>query len=295
MLNNAVDSGSVLIYFFIFAGGVLASFTPCTYPVLPLTVGYIGNMSGGSKFRGFLLSLTLVSGMALIYAVFGTIFATLGMQFGAIWGNGWAVFGIAWFFIVMSLFLLDIFTFPTPKFLYKLEAKVGGNKRQGFVGAFLVGGVSGLVVGPCTGPILAIVIVAVSTTLQDASGAAFVYQAFAGGIKLFLFGLGQGVLILLAGTFVGFLTYMPKSGQWMVAIKKAFAVLIIAGASLLLVYVGQATDFPELTQLISGDGGTVESADDPMLSADDPMLPENDAVELEDDESLFGGDQFLDD
>ena len=195
MLNDAVDSGSVLIYFFVFAGGVLASFTPCTYPVMPLTVGYIGNMSGGSRFRGFLLSVALVSGMALVYAVFGTVFAALGMQFGAIWGNGWAVFAIAWFFILMSLFLLDIFTFPTPKFLYNMQAKVGGKKRQGFVGALLVGGVSGLVVGPCTGPILAIVIVAVSTTLQQAEGAAFAFQAAAGGLKLFLFGFGHDHLM----------------------------------------------------------------------------------------------------
>jgi len=276
MLNDAVDSGSVLIYFFVFAGGVLASFTPCTYPVLPLTVGYIGNMSGGSRFRGFLLSVALVSGMALVYAVFGTVFAALGMQFGAIWGNGWAVFAIAWFFILMSLFLLDIFTFPTPKFLYNMQAKVGGKKRQGFVGALLVGGVSGLVVGPCTGPILAIVIVAVSTTLQQAEGAAFAFQAAAGGLKLFLFGFGQGAIILLAGTFVGFMTHMPKSGQWMVNIKKAFAVLIIAGASLLLVYVGQATDFPELTDLISSDGTAVESSDG------------------SESDGLFGGDEFLD-
>ncbi len=286
MLNDAVESGSVLIYFFVFAGGVLASFTPCTYPVLPLTVGYIGNMAGGSKFRGFLLSLTMVSGMALVYAIIGTVFAALGMQFGAIWANGWAVFAIAWFFILMSLFLLDIFTFPTPKFLYNLQAKVGGKKRKGFTGALLVGGVSGLVVGPCTGPILAIVIVAVSTTLQEAQGAAFAYQLLAGGSKLFLFGLGQGTLILLAGTFVGFLTYMPKSGQWMVAVKKGFAVLIIAGASLLLVYVGQATDFPELTQLISGDAATAESTDDSLLQGSDPSLVS--------DESLFGGDEFLD-
>ncbi len=279
MLNDAVESGSVLIYFFVFAGGVLASFTPCTYPVLPLTVGYIGNMSGGSKFRGFLLSVTLVCGMALVYAVFGTIFATLGMQFGAIWANGWAVFAIAWFFILMSLFLLDIFTFPTPKFFYNLQAKVGGKKREGFVGALLVGAVSGLVVGPCTGPILAIVIVAASTTLQEAEGVAFAYQALAGGLKLFLFGFGQGAIILLAGTFVGFMTHMPKSGQWMVTIKKAFAVLIIAGASLLLVYVGQATDFPELTELISSDGTAVESSDEPLPQSPEPH---------------YGGDEFLD-
>ena len=249
MLNDAVSSGSVLVYVLVFVGGVVASFTPCTYPVLPLTVGYVGNAAGGKKSRGFFLSLTLVCGMALVYAVVGTIFAAIGMQFGAIWANGWAVFAIAWFFILMSLFLMDVFTFPVPRFLQNLSGKAGN--RQGLLGAFAVGGVSGLVVGPCTGPILAIVIVAVTTTLQQADGLGFVLQVLTGGLKLFLFGLGQGTLILLCGTFAGLLAHLPKSGKWMVTLKKGFAMLVMAGASLLLVYVGQATSFPDLTKLLA--------------------------------------------
>ena len=278
MLRDAVVSGSPLLYVLVFAGGVAASFTPCTYPVLPLTVGYIGNTAGGSKSRGFVLSLALVAGMALVYAVVGTVFAALGMQFGAIWANGWAVFAIAWFFILMSLFLMDVFTFPVPKFLQRLQGKGGG--RRGVLGAFVVGGVSGLVVGPCTGPILAIVVVAVSTTLKQAEGLAFVGQALSGGLKLFLFGLGQGALILLCGTFAGLLSRLPKSGRWMVTLKKGFAMLVMAGASLLLVYAGQATDFPDLTQFLADAeapaAGSVEQAPTPA------------------DGSVFGGDEFLD-
>ncbi len=281
MLNQAVESGSVLIYLFVFLGGVAASFTPCTYPVLPLTVGYIGNMAHGSRSRGLVLSVALVFGMALVYAVLGIIFAALGMQFGAIWANGWAVFAIAWFFLVMSLFLMDVFTFPVPRFVNKLQAKAGASNKKGVLGAMLVGGVSGLVVGPCTGPILAVVIVAVTTTLEQAQGAAFVYQAGKGGLQLFLFGLGQGTLILLAGTFAGFLAHLPKSGAWLNTIKKGFAMVILAGASLLLVYVGQSTDFPDLTgALAGGESKTVETDDS------DPFREEA---------SDYGGDEFLDD
>jgi thiol:disulfide interchange protein DsbD len=259
---------------------VAASFTPCTYPVLPLTVGYIGNMAGGSRSRGFFLSVALVFGMALVYAVMGVIFAALGMQFGAIWANGWAVFIIAWFFVVMSLFLLDVFTFPVPRFLNKLQASAGSKQRKGVLGAVLVGGVSGLVVGPCTGPILAVVIVAVATTLEEAQGAAFVFQALKGGLQLFLFGMGQGMLILLAGTFAGFLTHMPKSGAWLSAIKKGFAMVILAGASLLLVYVGQATDFPQLTQVLAG--------------GDDQAIEMENTDSSQGERPDFGGDEFLD-
>jgi len=257
ILESSISSGSALVYLLVFAGGVVAGFTPCIYPVLPLTVGYIGGAARGRKGHAFLLSLSLVSGMALVYAVIGTIFAAAGIQFGAIWANGWAVFAIAWFFILMSLFLMDVFPFPVPKFLQNLRARTGA--RSGLAGAFIVGGVSGLVVGPCTGPILAVVLVAVATTLQRAEGAAFILQALNGGLKLFLFGLGQGALILLCGTFAGFLALLPKSGKWMVAVKKGFALLILIGASLILVFVGQATDFPELTGFLAGAEGAASA------------------------------------
>jgi len=278
MLREAVASGSVLVYLLAFAGGVVASFTPCTYPVLPLTVGYIGNAAGGSKWRGLFLSISLVLGLAFVYAVVGTVFAAVGMQFGSIWANGWAVFAIAWFFILMSLYLMDVFLFPVPGFLQQLGA--GHTGQPGLVGAFIVGGVSGLVMGPCVGPILAIIIVTVSTTLEQAEGIAFVYQALTGGLKLFLFGLGQGTLILLCGTFAGLLSRLPKSGQWMVTIKKAFAMLVLAGSSLLLIYVGQATNFPDLARLLAGTESVAEE-----------VINETPAPAAE---SEFGGDEFLD-
>jgi len=164
-----------------------------------------------------------------------------------------------------------------PKFLQNLRAKTGN--RQGLVGALAVGGVSGLVVGPCTGPILAIVIVAVSTTLKEATGLGFVLQLLNGGFKLFLFGFGQGALILLCGTFAGLLAYLPKSGKWMVAVKKTFAMLVLAGASLLLIYVGQATSFPDLTRLLAAtESNVTKSAEEPAPAADTHE---------------FGGDEFL--
>lgn len=259
-LAEALSSGSITVYLMVFVGGLAASITPCTYPVLPLTVGFIGSNAKGSKFRSFFLSLTLVIGMALVYAVVGMVVAVSRSHMGQLWSNGWIVFGIAWFFILMALFLMDVFVMPVPKFMQKLQAASGKKKREGLFGAFIVGAVSGLVVGPCTGPILGVVIAAVIATLENASGAGYYYQILDGGLKLFLFGLGQGALIILCGTFAGLLARLPKSGQWMIKIKKAFALIIIAGASLLLVYAGQATDFPDLTRIL-GQAETVAAED----------------------------------
>jgi len=272
--KEALGAGSASAFLLAFAAGVAASFTPCTYPVLPLTVGYIGHQAGGRKARAVLLSLALVAGMALVYSVLGVIVAAIGGQMGALWGKGWFVFAVAMFFLIMSLFLLEVFQFPQSAFLGRLQGKAGA--RKGFMGAFVCGAVSGLIVGPCTGPILAAILGFVIAWLKASSGLAYGLQILKGGLLLFLFGFGQGALIVLCGLFAGFLSALPKSGQWLLTVKKAFALLIMLGAVLVFVYVGQATDFPDLTRFLATAGSVSEGAS----QTDSPQ-------------SRFGGDEFL--
>ena len=241
---------SYQLYLLMFAGGLLASVTPCTYPVLPLTIGYIGNRAGGSRSRAFLLSLCLVAGMATVYALLGCGVALLGGTFGSLMGNGWFLFAVALFFLIMGLGLLDVFSFPTWGFFARFQPSA--QRGRGIGGAFLVGGVSGLIVGPCTGPILAVALGAMALNLKEAHGVGYLLQIVQGGLLLFLFGFGQGALILLAGLFTGFLTWLPKSGAWLEKIKKGFALLVIFASALLFIYVGQNTDFPNITRLLAG-------------------------------------------
>jgi len=275
-LGTAIGAGSVLAYGIMFLLGLAASITPCTYPVLPLTVGYIGNCAAGSKAKAFFLSLAMVLGMALVYAVAGMIFAGIGTQFGVLLGKGWFLYGVAMFFIVMALFLLDVFAFPVPKFVQGLSG--AGRGRTDALGALIVGGVSGLIVGPCTGPILAVALGYIVAGLRESQGIGFVGQVLGGGLKLFVFAIGQGALVLLCGTFTGLLSHLPRAGQWMVTVKKGFALVILIGASLLLVFVGQNTDFPSLTRFLGG-----LEASSAQKDAGAPAGP-----------GEFGGDEFLD-
>jgi thiol:disulfide interchange protein DsbD len=241
--------------------------------------------------------------MALVYAVVGTVTSALGSQMGALWAKGWVVYLIAIFFIAMALFLMDVFTFPTPRFLMNIQAKAS-KPREGYLGAFMVGAVSGLVVGPCTGPIIGTVLAVVATSLEKAEGIEFVIQSLSGGLKLFVFGFGQGTLIILCGIFAGFLSKLPKSGAWMVTFKKVFASIIILGATLLLVYAGQETDFPRLTNLLAqaesssgvedGSSGEVDNKNNINTeTGNNSLAGENSKGDNGDSESKYGGDEFL--
>lgn len=280
-LEEQLRSGSLLIYVAVFLGGIAASVTPCTYPVLPLTVSFIGNRAEGNRRKAFTLSLALIVGMASVYAVLGLAFAALRKPFGALQSSGPFLFAVALFFVLMSLMLLDVFTFPVPRFLSRFSGK--GRNVSGYLGAFLVGGASGLMVGPCTGPILAVVLASVSLTLREAQGADWLLQVLGGGVKLFLFGLGQGALILLAGTFSGFLSLLPRAGMWMNGLKKAFALLILLMACLLLLHAGSVTGFDPLARFLNA----AESAQEGKRTDAAPAAATPGS-------SHFGGEEFLD-
>jgi cytochrome c-type biogenesis protein len=264
LLVEAFRQDSVNLYFLMFGGGLIASLTPCMYPVLPLTVGYIGSQAGANRLRAFLLSLSLVTGLAVVYAVLGAIVAAAGGTFGSIMGNGLVLYAVALFYLMMGLFLLDVFRLPNPQFFSRLQAKSAN--RKGIVGAFVIGGVSGLIVGPCTGPILAIALGSIALTLRDVRGAEYALQVVKGSFLLFLFGFGQGAFILIAGMFTGFLSRLPKAGAWMETVKRGFALLIIIASSLLFVMVGQNTDFPSLTRLLAGPSSAPVSVPIPAVS-----------------------------
>ncbi len=98
-------SGSLWDYLYVFLGGIALSFTPCVYPLLPVTAGYIGITAGGSKLKGLFFSLIYVTGLAIIYSALGIIAVLTGNMFGGISSHPltFAVVGVV--FIVFGLFM----------------------------------------------------------------------------------------------------------------------------------------------------------------------------------------------
>ena len=231
-MENFIDGLSVYLHgSFIFAylaaylGGVFVSFTPCLYPVIPITLAFIGAHGSGSKVKGFVLSLTYVLGMSLTYTALGAVAALTGKLFGQIQTNPWTYFIVANICILMGLSMLEVFTLSVrvPDFVTKVQSR-----RKGFWGSFFIGAVSGLVIGPCTAPVFAVLLSYVATS-----------QNIIFGMSLFfIFALGMGTFLIILGTFAGLLASIPKSGMWMTRINHMSGWILLAIGEYFLIMAG---------------------------------------------------------
>lgn len=213
-LKAQLAAGSLSAVFVVFAAGVLTSFTPCVYPMIPVTVTYIGGAAGGNRRRAVGLSVTYVLGLAAMYAALGVAAAMLGKIFGEFTRSPW-VFGAVGLIIAgLGLGMLGVFTIPA--LMTGLQGQ--GARRGGFLGAALMGVAAGFVAAPCTAPVLGLLLAYVGQTRNVVWG----------GSLLFVFALGLGLLLMLLGIFSGLLTSLPKAGRWMDLIKKGFGFAMIA-------------------------------------------------------------------
>lgn len=163
--------------------------------MVPVTVGYIGGYNeekGSSKFRGFTMSLIFVLGLSTTFAVFGIIAVILGKVFGQL-GTSW-YYVIAALAIVMGLHLLGVININFPG-LKELPIK-----KSGLLPAYLIGMMFGLVMSPCATPVLAVIVTYVASTGSFYYGAAL----------LFVYGLGHGLPLIIAGTFTATIKQLPR-------------------------------------------------------------------------------------
>ena len=215
-IKTELAKKSLMLFLLVFLGGFLTSFTPCVYPVIPIIMGFVGTRAGGSKLKGLYLSVFFVLGLAIVYSTFGIVAAMTGSMLGISFQNPIVVFIIAGIFIVMGLSLAGFFEIPVPS---SISSKVQKGHKSEIIGAMIVGGVAGIIAAPCVGPVLVALLSWISQT----------GNLFLGFWLTFTFSLGLGVIFLLAGTFSGVISAMPKGGKWMDYFKYFFAVLLIGG------------------------------------------------------------------
>lgn len=203
--------------------GVLLTFTPCVLPMAPIVLAVVAGdarqRAVASRGRGLALAAVYVLGVSVVYTVLGVVAGLAGASLAA-WLQTPLVLSIfAVLLAVLALSMFDVFTLQAPvgvqSALNDKMAKIPGGR---FGGAFLMGMLSALIVGPCVAAPLAGVLLFISQT----------GDVVLGGSALFAMAWGQGLLLLVLGASSGAL--LPKAGPWMEGVKRVFGMLLLATA-----------------------------------------------------------------
>lgn len=237
-LERVVREYGVWGYFLVlglaFVTGLLLSFSPCTYPMIPITVSIFAGQDR-TVGRGFFLSLVYVGTMAVIYGLMGLIVALVGGVFGAWLASPPVVIGIVVIFVIFALSMFGLYDLNVPG---ALRQKLGTRRTSGGVaGSIVLGIVAALVVSPCVGPFVAGILLYIATNDSPVMGF----------LTLFVFALGLGTLFVVIGTFSNAINRLPRSGEWMETVKKFFGFVLL----LMAIYFLQTLISPALTALIT--------------------------------------------
>lgn len=209
LIIKGIEDSSLLSIPLAYIGGVLASLTPCVYPMIPIVLGIIGASTIDKRTKGLTLSLSYALGLSLVYAVFGMLASLTGRFFGEVATSPWSYLIFGNLCLVLGFWMMDWINIP----LFSSE-KV--TDKKGHIGVFVMGLLSGLVAAPCTSPVLAGLLIYVANTKD----------VLLGGSMMFAFSIGMTTLLIIIGTFSGIAKSLPKPGKWMVWVKKALALVL---------------------------------------------------------------------
>ena len=200
--------------------GLGLAFTPCVLPMVPILSSIIvGEGKHVHRTRGFVLSLAYSFGMAIVYTALGVAAGLLGEGLAAALQNPWVLGGFALLIVVMALSMFDVYQLQMPAALQTRLSSASGRQSSGkLAGAFVMGAISALIVGPCVAAPLAGALVYISQTRD----------VVIGGAALFAMAVGMSIPLLLVGVSAGSL--LPRAGLWMESVKRFFGVLMLAMA-----------------------------------------------------------------
>jgi thioredoxin:protein disulfide reductase len=205
----------------LFVLGLALNLTPCVYPMLAVTVSLFGGQTEASTSRAFGRAVVFVLGICTMYSVLGVMAALSGGLFGAALQSPWVLGGIGVLFVALALSMFGLYELQAPSWLI---SRLGGTTTTGTLGIYLAGLVVGVFAAPCIGP----PIIALLAFVGQQGDPLFGFASF------FVLSLGLGAPYVVLGTSSGLLKRLPRSGMWMVWVKKVFGVVLIAVAAFYL-------------------------------------------------------------
>lgn len=192
--------------------GVLTSFTPCSLSSIPLVIGYVGGYAGNDTKKAFKYSLVFCVGMAVTFTVLGTAASIVGKL---VQGTG------PWWFILlgilMALMALQMWEIVD---IIPQSSAMSRNTKKGYIGAFLAGMLGGFFASPCATPVLVVVLAMVAQKGSPLWGI----------LLLLFYSIGHSILLLVAGTSIGFVNQISSSQRF----EKYNKIFKIALGSLIL-------------------------------------------------------------
>jgi thiol:disulfide interchange protein DsbD len=207
--------GYILAFIAMYILGLGLTLTPCVYPIIPITIGYFGSQASGKMSRQFAMASVFGLGIAISYAIVGTIAAFSGSLMGAALQNPAVLVGLAALCFVMGLNAFGVFEITLPGWLMGITS---GGSRKGIAGAALMGLTMGIAAAPC----LAAFIVSLLAFIGQKGDPVLGFSMF------FILGLGLATPFVALGTFSGLVSKAPRAGGWMVYAKKIMGALLFA-------------------------------------------------------------------
>jgi cytochrome c-type biogenesis protein len=210
---TTLQTATPLAFLLVFLGGVVTSIGPCNVAMIPLVMGYVGGGTALPRRRSLVLSLAFALGLAITFVLLGVVATLVG---GLIGGTSrlwyYLVAGVC---LLIALHMLGGFHLPELPGVGRLRERI---KLRGLPGALGLGLVSGLVASQCATPVLAAIL-----TYVMARQGGLVY----GAALLFVYALGRGVPVVLAGTFTGALMQLRSLGRWSPLLEKASGLMVL--------------------------------------------------------------------
>ncbi len=199
----------------IFFGGMALNLTPCVYPLIPITVSYFGGRSDKGQVIGH--GLCYIGGLAITNSLLGVSAALTGGLMGSLLQNPIVLAVVALLLAALALSLFGLWELQVPQGLMQAATK----SHAGYFGTLFMGAMLGVVAAPCIGPFV----------LGLLTWVASMGSPWLGFVVFFTLSLGLGFPLFFLALFSGNINRLPRSGEWMLWVRKLMGWILMAMAA----------------------------------------------------------------
>ncbi len=205
-----------LILLGVFLGGLALNLTPCVYPLIPITISYFGGKSERIRGHTIVHGIVYIFGLAMTNSLLGLSAALSGGMLGFALQNPFVLIFVAAVMVFMGLSFFGLWEIRLPAWLTRVASK----GYAGFFGTFFMGLTLGIVAAPCLGPFILGLLLWVGQMGDPLLGFLF----------FFVLSVGLGLPLSVLAIFSGAIARLPKSGDWMLWVRRLMGWVLIGMA-----------------------------------------------------------------